>query len=74
MNKEQIEIEALNLSTDQRAELIQNLLLSIDEDSEGEILDEWIKEAKTRAKQLYSGAVQAIPAEEVRKKARALLR
>ncbi len=74
MNKEQIENEALNLPTDQRAELIQSLLLSIEEDSEEEILGEWIKEAKVRAEQLSSGIVLPVPAEETRGKAKALLR
>lgn len=74
MNKDQIENEALNLSIEQRAELIQNLLISIDEESEEEILGEWIKEAKTRAEQLTSGTVLPISAEEVREKAKALFR
>ena len=74
MNKEQIENEALNFSIDQNSELIQNLLLSLEEDSEVEILEEWIKEATLRAEQLSLGAVLPISAVEVRKKAKALLR
>ena len=74
MKKRQLENEALNLPIDQRTELIQNLLLSIEEDSEEEILGEWVKEARLRAKQLSSGVVLPIPAEEVREKAKALLR
>ena len=74
MNKEQIINEALSLSIEQRTELIQSLLLSIEEDSDEEILGQWIKEAKFRAEQLSSGAVLPVPAEEVREKAKALLR
>ena len=74
MKKEEIEKAALNLPLDQRSELIQNLLLSIEQDSEDEILEEWIREAKTRAEQLNNGSILPVSTEEVREKAKALLR
>ncbi|NTW53273.1 MAG: addiction module protein [Chlorobaculum sp.] len=75
MNLKQIEDEALHLSQEERAGLVQKLLLSLDVSSkEEEIEDDWMIEANRRAKELDEGIVQAIPAEEVRKKAQALLR
>ena len=74
MNLKQIEDEALHLPEDQRAALAQKLLLSLDAPSEKEIAEDWLEEAKRRARELEDGTVQPIPAEEVRRKARALLR
>lgn len=73
MKLKQIEDEALHLSEDERAELAQKLLLSLDALSEGEIAEDWLAEAKRRARELDKGTVQPIPAEEARRKAQALL-
>ena len=74
MNLKQIEDEALHLSEEERAELAQKLLLSLDAPTIEEIEEDWLVEARRRARELDDGIVQPIPAEEVRKKARALLR
>ena len=74
MKLNQIEAEALNLSGEERAELAQKLLLSLDTSSEEEIAEDWVKEAQRRARELDEGIVQPVPAEEVRRKAQALLR
>ncbi|MBL4884464.1 MAG: addiction module protein [Planctomycetaceae bacterium] len=74
MNLEQIEQEALHLSQSERATLAQKLLLSLDSPSGEEVEHEWIREALNRAKELDEGIVQPVSAEEVRKKAQALLR
>lgn len=74
MNLKQIEDEALHLSEEERAELAQKLLLSLDAPTTEEIEEDWLVEARRRARELDDGIVQPIPAEEVRKKARALLR
>lgn len=75
MNLKQIEDEALHLSREERAGLAQKLLLSLDAPlKEEEIENDWMSEAHRRAKELDEGIVQAIPAEEVRIKAQALLR
>ncbi len=74
MNLKQIEDEALHLPEDERAALAQKLLLSLDMSSENEIAEDWLVEARRRAQELEDGSVQPIPAEEVRCKARALLR
>ncbi len=74
MNMKQIENEALHLSEKERAELAQKLLLSLDTPSQREIEEDWLVEAQQRARELDEGVVQPIPAEEVRRKALALLR
>ena len=74
MKLNQIEAEALNLSGEERAELAQKLLLSLDTPSEEEIAEDWLMEAQRRARELDEGIVQPVPAEEVRRKAQALLR
>ena len=74
MNLKQIEDEALHLSEEERAELAQKLLLSLDAPTMDEIEEDWLIEARRRARELDEGIVQPIPADEVRKKAQALLR
>lgn len=74
MNVREIEDEALRLPEDQRAELAQKLLLSLDSPSEEEISEGWLLEARRRARELDEGTVQPISADEVRRKAQALLR
>ena len=49
-------------------------LLSIELTSEGEIVSDWLQEAKRRAKEIDEGVVEPIPVEEVRHKAQMLLR
>ena len=74
MRLKQIETEALHLPENERVELAQKLLLSLDSPSEDEISDEWLQEASRRAKDIESGLVQPISAEDVRLKAQSLLR
>lgn len=74
MKLKQIEDEALHLPENERAELAQKLLLSLDAPSENEIAEDWLVEARRRARELEEGTVQPVSAEEVRRKARALLR
>ena len=74
MDSKTLQKEALSLPADERAALAQTLLLSLDEPSEAELEQSWLAEAARRARELERGDVQAIPAEEVRRKARSLLR
>jgi len=74
MNLKQIEDEVLHLTEEERAELAQKLLLSLDVPTEEEIEQDWLVEARHRAKELDEGIVQPIPADVVRKKAQSLLR
>lgn len=74
MKLQQIEQEALQLTEEERAELAKKLLLSLDSPSEAEAREDWLTEACHRARDLNEGNVQPISAEEVRRKAKALLR
>ena len=74
MNLKQIKDEALHLPEEERAELAQKLLLSLDTPSQDEIEADWLTEAHRRASELDEGIVQPIPVEEVRRKAQTLLR
>ena len=74
MDPQAIEHEALRLPPEDRAKLAQKLLLSLDALSEEESGRTWLIEADRRARELDRGDVQPISEEEVRRKARALLR
>lgn len=65
-----IEQEALNLPLEDRAQLAQKLLLSLDTLSEEERDDVWMTKASRRAHELDRGEVQSVPAGEVRRKTR----
>ena len=69
-----VEHEALGLPPEDRAKLAQKLLLSLDNLSEEELEQAWLVEADRRARELDRGDVQPISADEVRRKARSLLR
>lgn len=74
MNAKRVEEDALHLPYEERAALAQKLLLSLDAPEPEEALSEWLLEARRRARELDAGTVQAVAAEEVMRKARALLR
>ncbi|MDD4906742.1 MAG: addiction module protein [Methylobacter tundripaludum] len=74
MDPTTIEREALHLPVSDRAKLAHKLLLSLEDMSEPEIEHAWLDEAERRAAEIDQGLVQLIPAEEVSRKARALLR
>ena len=66
--------EALKLPGEDRARLVRDLLESLDELSAEELDRLWLEEASQRAAQIDAGEVELISAEEVDRKARALLR
>ena len=74
MDPQTVEHEALRLPPEDRAKLAQKLLLSLATLSEEESEQAWLIEAGRRARELDRGDVQPISADEVRRKARALLR
>jgi len=74
MDLQKIEDEALHLPKEQRAQLIQRLVLSLESPSEEELRSDWLLEARRRAEELDSGSVQAVPGDDVMRKARALIR
>jgi putative addiction module component (TIGR02574 family) len=69
MTNQLLEAEVLKLPSHERARLAELLLASLDEDDE--IMEAWADVAERRYEELRSGAVKAIPAEEVIAQARA---
>jgi len=74
MNTETIRREALSLPVQERAELAEQLLSSLDALSEGEIAQLWLQEAARRAEELDQGFAKRFSADEVRRQAKALLK
>jgi putative addiction module component (TIGR02574 family) len=74
MDATTIEREALHLPVSDRARLAHKLLISLEELSEAEVAEAWLDEAERRAREIDEGLVRLIPAEEVSRKARELLR
>ncbi len=74
MDTSLIEHEALLLPVSERAKLAHKLLLSLDSLSDSEIEVAWLDEAERRANDIDQGLVRLIPAEEVSRKARNLLK
>ena len=66
--------EALSLSVQDRAELAEQLLSSLDALSETEMEQLWFKEAARRAVEMGQGLTKRIPADQVRREAQALLK
>jgi len=69
-----IEHEALQLPTAERARLAQHLIDSLDELSVHQTDTLWLLEANERLCTFDAGGVSAVSADEVRQKARALLK
>ncbi|MCX7088347.1 MAG: addiction module protein [Methylococcales bacterium] len=74
MNIETIRHEALLLPPQERAQLAEQLLSSLDTLMETEDEQLWFQEAARRAEEMDSGLVQRIPADVVYQEALALLR
>lgn len=74
MNLQKIENDALHLSREDRAQLIQRLVLSLELPTDQELRSDWLAEAQRRAEELDNGSAVAVPAAEVLKKARALIK
>ena len=74
MNTEAIRREALSLPIRERAELAEQLLSSLDALSEAEIEQLWLREAARRADEIDRGVTQRVPAAEVSRQAKALLK
>jgi putative addiction module component (TIGR02574 family) len=74
MNLAQLETEIFSLPIQERATLVQRLLLSLEDISEPEFNSLWGEESVRRVAEFDTGIVQAISAEDVAKKVRTLLR
>lgn len=74
MDIQTLEREALSLPATDRARLAHELLESLDVLSVAELDALWLNEINNRLEAFDAGLSQAIPAEEVAAKARALLK
>jgi len=74
MDLRTIEREALGLAPAHRARLAHEFLESLGALSPQEIDELWLDEAQHRVKELDDGRAQLVPAEEVYRKAQALLK
>ena len=74
MNIDAIRYEALSLPLQERAQLAEQLLSSLDALSEAEIEHLWFQEAALRASELDQGLVQRISSDVVLQEAQALFR
>lgn len=72
MDIETIRHEVLSLSAQERAQLAELLLSSLDTLSEAEIEQLWFQEAARRAAEMDQGLVPRIPSEVVRQEAQVL--
>ena len=69
-----VEEQALSLSAEDRARLAHELLDSLERLPPAELNKLWLDEAERRAAQLDRGEAVLVPAEEVARKAQALLK
>jgi putative addiction module component (TIGR02574 family) len=65
MSKEQVILEALRLPLKERAEVVNELMASLDNLSQQESDALWIEVAVNRYEELKSGKVKGVPIEEV---------
>ena len=71
---EQIEQDIRSLDAAERDRLLRDLVADLDGDDEKDIEGAWLAEAQRRHEELRSGTVEAVPAEEVFRKAHARLK
>ena len=68
---QEVEEEALELDLDERAALAEKLLRSLEGISEAENERLWFAEAERRQQEIQSGQVEALPGDEVLRRAAA---
>lgn len=73
MDVDTLEKEALRLPAEERARLARQLLSSLDELPPEDLDRLWLEEAQRRSAEIDAGEVTLVSAEEVDRKARALL-
>jgi hypothetical protein len=71
---EEIERDIEALSDEQRLVLLRSLIADLDGPPDADVEEAWLAEAERRDRELESGTVQSIPAEDVLREAHQLLR
>lgn len=74
MSTADIEEAALHLPLQERAQLAQRLLESLDEPAQGEAKQRWLDEARRRADEIDQGGVQLVSAEEFEQQVQSLFK
>ncbi len=74
MNIDDIRRQALSLPLDQRALLAEQLLASLDAETDREVSELWLEEAARRAAEIDRGAVDLVTAEKLESQVAALFR
>jgi putative addiction module component (TIGR02574 family) len=69
MKIEEIEAAAMQLTSEERAQLAGKLLVSLDEPPQSEVEKLWLDEAERRLVEYREGKVAGTPAEEVFRRA-----
>ncbi len=69
-----LEAKALKLPPEQRARLAERLISSLDQSTDPDSEELWIREAERRLDELEAGGVEQLPAERVIESARSSLR
>jgi putative addiction module component (TIGR02574 family) len=70
---DKIQKEALQLPIHERANLVVNLIRSLDEEEDPEAETKWMEEVERRFREYESGRVHGIPADEVFRRIRSKL-
>jgi putative addiction module component (TIGR02574 family) len=74
MKQRALEKQVLELPVEERAKLAHRLIESLDELSEEEAEKLWLAEAERRAREIDTGKVKPVSAEELERRVRARLR
>lgn len=74
MNTTELEDAVLHLSIERRAYLAEKLLESLDQPSESEVQQMWLREADRRAQEIDEERVNLISSEELEQKIQAILK
>lgn len=61
----ELEQETLKLDLEQRAQLAERLLLSLDPSADGADMHVWIAESQRRLQEMRNGTAEEIPADKV---------
>lgn len=65
MKTDELIDEVISLPVEERAKLVDRLLQSLNSLGESDVTAAWVELAQRRLRELQSGAVQAVPGEQV---------
>lgn len=69
MSIDELETQVLSLPAEERARLAHTIIASIEDRSDGDVEEAWIREIDRRAEQIMRGEVELVPGDEVFRKA-----